>query len=737
LLLPAAAAGQARRIPRFEKVVGETAGLGWVNDPIGIAVSPADDGRVYVVDRGNARVQVFSPTGQSLGAWSSRGNGRHQFWQPSDIAVSPDGRFVYVVDQGHKRVQRFEPALDCFLPGGRDCFSANRVQIFGYGGQLKDPTGLAVDREGRVYVADTVLHKVVVYDADGTKVDSFGEPGSGRGELLHPTDVAIHPDGNIWVADSENDRISQFTRDGKFLREWSGGGKDRLYRPTGLDIDAHGDFVVRDFEKSFALPQVAKYGVSGSAIWSHSMTDTQVDGEFPFQGVALLPDGTALITDPKAAEFALLQVLPNGTTRQWGAWRSRSPMQLERPIAVALDSQLLGVVDAANHRAVILRRDPDRYYKFLGMMGPPFKPEFDLIDPMGIAIHRTGPDINDAEVYVVDREQHSVYIADPTGESLGRWGDGTPRSGDDGFKSPRGICVAPNGDVYIADTGNNRIVRRSPGPKGTLKNIIGRAGDGDGEVEYPSSVTYGPGDYVFVLELGKNRLQMFTPEGGYVDDWDSGGGRNIEPGDLWFPQALSSDGTYLYVLESDAPWDHVRVQVLDPRAGVPLADSVVAIFPDPVARPGPGVEELWGPLGISAIAEGLIAIADAGNSRVVTYRWGDGSTAPTPTATPTDEPPTATATATSEPPTEPATATATTTSPPLTATDEPPSPTSSVPPNTLLPPTSTNTPSATSLASPTRTPTDPPSPIIQPTPVYRVHVYMPLTLKTYRFIRRR
>lgn len=742
-LLPAAVTGQGRGVPRFERVVGDTAGLGWVNDPIGVAVSPADDGRVFVVDRGNARIQVFSPTGQALGAWGTRGNGNHQLWQPSDIAVSPDGRFVYVVDQGHKRVQRFDPAPDCFLVGGRDCFAPGRVLLFGYDGQLKDPTGLAVDRDGRIYVADRELHKVVLYDAEGKLLPGFGEPGSGRGELLNPTDVAAHPDGSIWVADTGNDRISQFTPDGQPKGQWSGTGNNRLFRPTGLDIDAHGDFVVRDFEQSFQLPQVAKYDLKGGEIWSRSMGGTESDGEFPFQGVALLPDGTALITDPRAPEFALLQVLPGGTTARWGASRSRSPIQFERPIAVALDTQLLGVVDAANRRAVILRRDPDKYYKFLGMMGPPFNAQFDLVEPMGIAIRRTGPGIDDAEVYVVDRAQHSVYIASPTGDPLGRWGDGTPRNGQDGLKKPHAIAIAPNGEVYIADTGNNRIVRRSPGPKGSVLNTIGRTGDGAGELEFPDSVAYGPGERVFVLEANKNRLQMFTPDGAYIDGWDSGSGRNVEPGDLWFPRSLSSDGTYLYVLESDAPWDHVRVQVFDPRPGIPLADSIVAIFPEGGA--GPGLNELWDPLGITAIAEGLIAIADAGNSRVVIYRWGDGVVAPTATATSTAEPPTATATGeppteTREPPTETATATATATatSPPVTPTEVPPSPTGSVPPTTVLPPTQTPEPSATMPASPTLTPTDPPSPITQPTPIYREHIYLPLMVKNWRVsIRRR
>ncbi len=762
VLLPVAATGQ-ERVPRFERFVGLTAQPGFLNDPYGVAVSPADDGRAFVVDRGNARIQVFSPTGQALGVWGSRGNGRHQFWLPSDVAVSPDGRYVYVLDQGQRQIKRFEPAPDCFPPGERECFTDSRTVVFGYFGQMMDPTGLAVDLQGRVLATDTVLHRVLVFDAAGGELPGFGVPGTGPGELLNPTDVAVHPDGTIWVADTGNNRISFFTPDGQYKGQWTGGGKNgELFHPTGIAIDRDGRFIVRDFERSYQLPQASLYESSKTNVWSVSLGDGETQGVYAFQGAAFLPDGTALLTDPAAEDAVLIQVLPNGRHSRWGATRGRYPLQFDHPRSVALDEQLLAVVDAGNRRAVIVQQLPEGE-RFLTILGPPLKPEFELVNPQGVAIHRSGPEMDEAVVYVTDAGSHSVWVSSPTGDRLARWGDGTPRSGPEGLKAPHGIAVAPDGDVYIADTGNNRIVRRAGYPRDEVLGIIGRTGDGPGELEFPRAVAYGPGEQVFVLETVKNRLQAFTPDGAFVAEWDSGQAKNVEPGELWMPQALASDGQYLYILECDAPYDHVRVQVVDPQPGVPLADSLVATFAD---RPGPGPGQVWDPHGLAA-AGGVIAVADTGNNRLALFRWQDEREAPTATLTPTPEPPSATPTPTDEPATatlEPATATlepATATPEPATATPElatatpeletatptvTVAPATDTPEATQLTPTPTSsslpspTPSATSTApatatgavSPSATATDPPSANTQPTPIGGGRrLYMPLTVKSY------
>jgi tripartite motif-containing protein 71 len=70
-------------------------------------VDVAPDGRVFVADSGNNRVQYFTPTGSFLGKWGTLGTGAGEFNNPKAIAVSPDGKRVYVADAGNNRVQYF------------------------------------------------------------------------------------------------------------------------------------------------------------------------------------------------------------------------------------------------------------------------------------------------------------------------------------------------------------------------------------------------------------------------------------------------------------------------------------------------------------------------------------------------------------------------------------------------------------------------------------------------------
>jgi peptidylamidoglycolate lyase len=120
-------------------------GPGQFNVPHGIAVDTA--GRVYVADRGNARIQVFDSTGRSLAVWRGASLGR-----PWAIRVGPDG-FIYVVDGGDQpehgpdraRVLKLSPTGEIVAAFG----------AFGnYDGQFVWPHCLAVASDGSVYVGD-------------------------------------------------------------------------------------------------------------------------------------------------------------------------------------------------------------------------------------------------------------------------------------------------------------------------------------------------------------------------------------------------------------------------------------------------------------------------------------------------------------------------------------------------------------------------------------------------------
>lgn len=192
--------------PRADGVTFVTAwgqqgdGPGQFDQPRGVAVSL--QGEVYVADTGNARVQVFDTAGGFLREW-----GQDVLAEPFDLALDREGRRAYVLD----------PALDhlfVFSPEGR---------LLGEWGEdlgLFDPRGLDVDKEGHVYVANTGGSVVFKVSPRGQLVARYGSPGSGDGQLDQPTDVAVDGEGNLYVVDTENVRVQVWDREGRYLREW-------------------------------------------------------------------------------------------------------------------------------------------------------------------------------------------------------------------------------------------------------------------------------------------------------------------------------------------------------------------------------------------------------------------------------------------------------------------------------------------------------------------------------------
>ena len=127
------------------------------------------DGRVYVTDTLNARVQVFDADGRYLATIGERGTAWGMFDTPKGVALDGFGN-VYVVDSGWSNVQIFNPRRQVLL------FFGGRGPLPGL---LKNPTAIAIDRDNRIYVADHLNHRVEVYRLVNTKAeDSFPSPGA-------------------------------------------------------------------------------------------------------------------------------------------------------------------------------------------------------------------------------------------------------------------------------------------------------------------------------------------------------------------------------------------------------------------------------------------------------------------------------------------------------------------------------------------------------------------------------
>jgi len=173
---------------------------GEFDEPRGVAISL--EGRVYVADTGNARIQVFDGEGQFLEQW-----GDGVLGEPFDLAVSQDGR-VYVVDAEHDSLFVFS------ADGQLEDRWGDRWGLF-------DPRGVAVDGDGHVYVANTGDNVVLEVSPEGEVLERYGAFGYGAGDLNQPTDVAVDREGNLYVVDVENRRVQVLDGTGRYLREWA------------------------------------------------------------------------------------------------------------------------------------------------------------------------------------------------------------------------------------------------------------------------------------------------------------------------------------------------------------------------------------------------------------------------------------------------------------------------------------------------------------------------------------
>ena len=164
---------------------------------------PTDtDGRLYVLDQGNHRVQVFTATLVPVAAFGG-GSGHapldRELMYPNDIEYDTRHEQVLVTDGNHDRVQ-------VFSADGTFRF------MFGGSGDLATPLSATVDAQGRIYVSDKA-DRVRVFAQEGDSVvhlADFAHQGRGQGEILEANGISDDGARRIIIADSDNHRIQIF-----------------------------------------------------------------------------------------------------------------------------------------------------------------------------------------------------------------------------------------------------------------------------------------------------------------------------------------------------------------------------------------------------------------------------------------------------------------------------------------------------------------------------------------------
>lgn len=248
--------------------------------PMGIAVNAR--GRIYVTDATNNRVCVFDSRGRFLFEFGGFGiakpaTGGTVTYEPGllnypvGIDIDADGN-VYVASFYNDSIEVFEA----------DGTPIRRIPDptvqTGRGGSGAGGTGIAVTDVAvfgdRVYATDA--YQVFVFSRNGDVLDQWGQPGSPEHDLDHPNGIAVSKDGTVYVSDSNHNRLVAYSPEGEFLWQVgaaSGGIADQavhdLELPRGLTLMSDGSILVCDafgFQLVRISPEgevLARYGERG------------------------------------------------------------------------------------------------------------------------------------------------------------------------------------------------------------------------------------------------------------------------------------------------------------------------------------------------------------------------------------------------------------------------------------------------------------------------------------------
>lgn len=193
--------------------------------PYAVAVNGA---RIAVADPGAGIVHLYDLSGKSYKRleWGNRE------WLASPVGVTFVDDLLYVADSAHGEIFVFDS-------DGRQVRSINGVER---------PTGLAWDPQTRrLYVVDTLNHRIVVMDENGQRLFDFGHRGSADGEFNYPSHITLAGD-RVLVNDTMNFRLQIFDRDGNFLSSFGqhGDGTGDFAQPKGIALDSEGHVYVVD-----------------------------------------------------------------------------------------------------------------------------------------------------------------------------------------------------------------------------------------------------------------------------------------------------------------------------------------------------------------------------------------------------------------------------------------------------------------------------------------------------------
>ena len=627
---------------------------------------------IYISDPGNGRVlgwndaasyQVGDPPAIVLGQAGpqfTNGIGTKGFNQPIGLAVDPASGNLYVADVGNNRILRFpnpfsNPAT--FTPdavlGQADFTTAGAGSS---SGALSQPSALAFDTAGNLWVADTGNNRVIRFPAQvldgrsapqadlvvGQKDFGFGSPNGGVGVgpagFNSPRGVALDPQSNLYVSDYQNARVLKF--------QAPVATNASAVACLGQANCASRTIVIPPTNASMATP-------TGLAATSNGTIYVAVPGEnrvlaFPPNSPATTVYGQATLTTGS----------PNLSTQPYA-----SANGLWLPNDVKLDGAgNVYVADSSNNRALMYAPGSRSGGKVWGQSSFTANGR-NQIKPTSInAPFRMAIDYSRAPfpLYVSDPGNNRILIwrdsvhfktGDPADLVIGQPDLGTAIPNADtpsqtptatSLSQPRGLALDSAGGLYVADFGNNRVLHypRPVGQPGriTADFVLGQSSMTSGTagvvsastLNGPSGVAVGPAGEVFISDTLNNRVVQFLPnpttgasaiqaygQSTLTSGTPPGG---VSSQTLSSPGGLFVDHSYnLYAVDNGSNRVVVYLNVQNIHSSGASAGVVLGQTSFSSGSPAGGASGLRNPFDVAVDSNFNIIVSDTGNGRVLIY----------------------------------------------------------------------------------------------------------------------
>ena len=506
--------------------------------PSGVAVTPDN----YILVSSKNKLQWFTMEGNLVHAVGGQGTEKMEFDNPTDVSVGIDGR-IYVLDSKNGRVQ----VLNCDAT-----YHSSFALPQPTSEHDKPPSALAVNSEGNVYLTDPSKNCVHVLSLSGEPQFKFGKSGSwmDRGVLTSPMAIAIDTEDNVFVGSVLI--VSIFDKSGVFIRAFGGqgSGPGQFSLIKGLHVDRLGNVYASEFSNNRVQifegsesRQSSKGGGTNDAVKVvsslHSCKPAYMIGpssKSPIKILSQIPEVSG-VTEGRNGEVVVISKKENrvfiynskdhyqpmvdfgGSGCQDGKFKS--------PQGVAVTSENLVLVSCEDKLQWFTMDG-----KLVYVVGGKGTEKLKFVNPTRVAVSKEG------YIYVIDAKNKRVQILNGNGTYNSSFG--FPHLTNPKDESPCAIAVNSEGNLYFADSKSNCI--RVCSPSGELLFKLGKSGiwTERGTMNYPTAIAIDGEDNVFIAD--RYKMLVFDKSGCLIREF---GGKYNRISDI----CVGRNG-YLYVSDS-------------------------------------------------------------------------------------------------------------------------------------------------------------------------------------------